>query len=254
MNHRTHRSISKVAGPRATTCLWLGALAMTLTAAVGCGEPNATVTIDNSGEAALVVEVNDLPKAMIEPGTFQTLSFPPGEYKFKLQSAGETLFDGMKTLEPSEVFGFGREYIWNPGGENRYAVCKVMYGSMIFGNAAEDAILKFAEQHTGQKADPARVEFFKIKRYAEPMPSTTWFEMPRGVMYTLKNPPESVYTRSGSTSRRALTRISKEDHRQLQTVYSIENPTESDVEILAEVAERALNSLEFLQPTGGTTL
>jgi hypothetical protein len=225
---------------------------MMLIVAVGCGEPNASVTIDNSGEAALVVEVNDEPKAMIEPGTFQTLSFPPGEYNFKVQAAGETLFEGTKTLEPSKSFGSGREYVWNPDGGNRYAVCKVVYGDMVFGSAAESAILKFAEQHTGQKADPTRVDFIKMKRYAEPMPADPWFELPLDCMYTLRNPPESVYTRGGSTARRALTRISKEDHHQLQTVFAVENPTESDLEILAEVTVRTLDSLEFLEPIEST--
>jgi hypothetical protein len=225
-----------------------GILAAAACGATGCGEPNATVVIDNGGAATMIVEVNDQPAAMIEPGEFKSLSYPPGDYKFVVQSGGETLFDGTKTLEPSERFGFGREYIWNPGGENRYAVCKVVYGDQIFGEAAQSAIVAFAEAHTGQKADPTRVEFIKVKRYAEPMPSSPWFELPRGVMYTLCNPPDHVYTKGGSDSRRALTRISKEDHAQLQNAHSVENPTEQDLGLLIEATERALDSLYELDP------
>lgn len=223
-------------------------LAIAVSGATGCGEPNAVVVIDNGGDATMVVDVNDQPAGVIEPGEFKSFSYPPGDYKFVIQSGGKTIFDGTKTLEPSEYFGFGREYIWNPGGQNRYAVCKVIYGSDLMSDLTNSAIVKFAEAHTGQKADPTRVEFIKLKRYAEPMPSSSWFELPRGIQYTLRNPPDEVYTRGGSTSRRALTRISKRDHAKLQNAHAVENPTPQDLEILHEVTERALDSLYDLEP------
>jgi hypothetical protein len=237
-----------VRAPRGQRLICFGILAAAACGATGCGEPNAVVVIDNGGAATMVVEINGQPAGMIEPGQFKSFGYPPGDYKFVIQSGGETLFDGTKTLEPSQRFGFGREYIWNPGGENRYAVCKVVYGDQLFSDMTNSAIVAFAEAHTGQKADPTRVEFIKLKKYAEPMPSSSWFELPPGVQYTLRNPPDTVYTRSGSDSRRALTRISREDHAQLKNAHSVENPSPYDLEILTEVTERALDSLYDLEP------
>jgi hypothetical protein len=233
---------------RGQRLIWFGILAIAACGATGCGEPNAIVVIDNGGAATMIVEVNDQPAGVIEPGQFKSFGYPPGDYKFVIKSGGETLFDGTKTLEPSEYFGFGREYIWNPGGENRYAVCKVVYGDQLFSDLTNSAIVKFAEAQSGQKADPTRVEFIQLKRHAEPMPSSSWFELPRGVQYTLRNPPDEVYTRNGSDSRRALTRISREDHAQLKNAHAIENPTPQDLEILNEVTGRALDSLYDLEP------
>jgi hypothetical protein len=224
----------------------MGALVLSLSGIVGCGEPAAVVFIDNGGQAAMVVEVDGQPAAMIEPGEHESLSFPPGDYKFHVKSGGETLFDGSKTLERSDRFGFGRQYVWNPGGEHRYAACKVVYGSTLVSDAAENAIVKFAEHQTGQKADPLKLQSLRLKRFAEPMPAASWFELPPGILYILTNPPEYVYSRTGSDSRRALTRISKQDHAELQRTRAVDNPSERDVQALAEATEKALDSLADL--------
>jgi hypothetical protein len=125
----------------------------------------------------------------------------------------------------------------------------VVYGSTVFSDQAEDSMVKFAEYYKGEKADPMMVEYIKMKRYAEPMPPTAWFELPSGVQFILREPPESVYSKHGSESRRVLTRVSAKDHAQLRHGHAIEQPTEQDVASLGNVTERVLDTLGNLPPS-----
>ena len=227
---------------------WYG-LFLPLCAALGCGEPSASIFIDNGFDQAMILQLDDKEAARIEPGQVGTISLPPGTYLCQVVCDGRTLFNGRKTIEPSESLGTGRQYVWNPGGDFRYAACKVIYGSLDIGEAAENAIVGFAETYSGQKADPTKLKFIQLKRYAEPMPATTWFELPAGISYVLRNPPEHVYSRTGSDSRRALTRISPDDHAQLQHFHALEQPSSNDVDNLFEVTQYALDSLENLTPS-----
>jgi hypothetical protein len=227
----------------------LGAIvALAIVAATGCGEPQVSIYVDNGGAEEMTVEVNSQTACTVPPGEHKAIHLPPGDYRFVVSRAGETLYDGMRTLEPSEHFGFGREYVWNPGREHFYAACKVDYGSRALKDAAQSAIVKLAEAHTGQKADPVHVEFLQLKRYAEPMPSTDWFELPRGIQYILRDAPEHVYTKTGSDTRRALTRVSRDVHELLLRTHAVEHPTPEDLEILRFASDEAIASLADLEP------
>jgi len=226
---------------------WLALLLATVLFAFGCGEPASSVYIDNGRDAPMVVKIDGQPAAMIEAGQFTLVRVMPGERHFHIQCAGETLFDGKKTLDTAKGFLSPRQYMFNPGGEHRYASCKVLYGSQAFADATQSAIVKFAEYQAGEKADPTRVEFSQIKRFAEPMPTDNWFELPGGISYILRDAPESVYTRSGSESRRVLTRISAVNHAQLVRCHAVESPTELDVITLVAAAEAAIDTLSQLE-------
>jgi hypothetical protein len=110
----------------------------------------------------------------------------------------------------------------------------------------DEAIVKFAEYYKGEQADPMLVEFIKMKKYAEPMPPTAWFELPSGVQFILREPPDSVYSRSGSETRRALTRVPAKDHSQLRRGHAIEKPSEKDLVALGSVTERVLDTMSNL--------
>jgi hypothetical protein len=219
-----------------------------MTAAIGCGEPSATVYIDNAGKATMIVKVDGQPAASIEAGEFTMLRLPPGEHKFHVSCGGRTLFDGTKTLDAPKRFASPRRYILSPDGQQRYAASKVVYGSQLFADATESAIVKLAEHHTGQKVDPIRLEFMQVKRFAEPMPASDWFELPRDVFYVLRAAPEVVYSRTGSDSRRVLTRISPQNHSQLWRGHAVKNPTERDLALLTMATENALDSMAELEP------
>lgn len=229
---------------------WLGLVALPLVAAAGCGEPNAAVIIDNAGNAsAMSVIIDGKEAGSVDANDYKMFWMPPGEHKFYLTSGGRTQFNGNKVLETSKSWGHGRKYVFNPRGNQRYAVCKVVYGDSFVTDNAENAMVKLAEHYKGQKVDPILVEYVKVKRYAEPMPAAAWFELPSGVQYILRDPPESVYSRYGSESRRVLTRISARDYAQLRRGYMIEDPTEQDLDSLANVTERVLDSLAQLPPS-----
>jgi hypothetical protein len=56
----------------------------------------------------------------------------------------------------------------------------------------------------------------------------------------LTDPPDTVYTQSSSEQRTVLTRIDPKDHAYLTGARLIKDPTEEEVEELAEVVERIL--------------
>jgi hypothetical protein len=229
---------------------WLGLVALPLLTATGCGEPNASVIIDNAGNGSpLSVAIDERPAGSIPAGDFKVYALPPGEHSFSIVSNGRTLFNGKKHLDTARSWGWGREYVFNPLGNQRYAVCKVVYGSSLFSEHTDDAVVKLAEYYRGEKVDPTLVEYVKIKKYAEPMPPAVWFELPSGVQFVLRQPPESMYSRYGSETRRALTRIPAKDHATLRRAHTIEKPTQEDLFALGNVTERALNSLDTLPPS-----
>jgi hypothetical protein len=219
-----------------------------MAAATGCGPPSAIVYIDNGGKAPMIVKVDGQPAASIEVGEFATLQLPPGKHNFHVRCAGQTLFDGIKTLDEPKGFASPRTYVFSPNGQQRYAACKVLYGSQLFSDAADSAIVKFAEHHTGEKVDPTRLEFVRMKRFAEPMPASDWFEVPGDVFYILRDAPEIVYSQTGSDTRRVLTRVSRENHAELWRAHATKEPTERDLALLANATETALDSMAKLEP------
>jgi len=229
---------------------WLCLLALPLAAAAGCGEPNSSVIIDNAGNhSPMSVAIDGQPAGTIPAGDFKTYDLQPGEHSFSIMSNGRSLFNGTKHLDTSRSWSWGREYVFNPLGNQRYAVCKVVYGSDLLSEHTDDAIVKFAEYYKGEKADPTMVEYIKIKKYAEPMPPTPWFELPSGVQFKLRQPPETVYSEYGSETRRALTRVSAKDHAALRRAHAVEKPTEQDLYALGDVTERTLDTLDNLPPS-----
>jgi hypothetical protein len=228
---------------------WFALVVVSLSVAAGCGEPAASVIIDNGGgRATMTVAVDGQQLATIPSGDFDSIFLPPGQHQFEIKIGGQCIFSGAKILAPSDTWGVGRRYVFNPPGNQRYAVCKVVYGNTLMTDTMEGAFVKFAEQYKGEKVDPTRMHYVKMKRYAEPMPPTAWFELPLGVAYVLSGPPEYVYSKSGSDSRRVLTRISPGDHSQLKRNHAIEQPTEKDLVNLAGVTERVLDTLGNLKP------
>lgn len=225
-------------------------LFLPLVLAAGCGEPNASVIIDNAGNRNLMsVAIDGQPAGSIPAEDFKIYYLPPGEHDFSLVSGGRKLFNGSKHLDTARSWGWGREYVFNPLGNQRYAVCKVVYGGDLISEHTDDAIVKFAEYYKGQAADPMLVEYVKMKKYAEPMPPAPWFELPSGVQFILREPPDSVYSKYGSETRRALTRVSSKDHAALRRGHAVEQPTEQDLIVLGSVTERVLNTMEDLPPS-----
>ena len=248
LNRLTTATQKYSATARLAALLILGVLTAS---SVGCGSATPRVIVDNTSSSPMIVKIDGKTAAKIPAHEFQTIPLVPGKYQFEVKSNGREVFKGMRIIEESDSSLASRNYLLCPHSNTGYAVCKVVYGSNAFGELASDAVVKLAEYHTGQKADKKKYAFQKIKTYAEPMRSTTWFEIPDFTGYILRDPPQVAYTRhGGSTSKRALTRISKADHARLKKFHRLENPTEADVDAFKAVTSRALDSLAQLEPTG----
>jgi hypothetical protein len=226
----------------------VAAVALVLCLAVGCGTPAASVIIDNTSPSTMTVKVDGKQAARIEGHSFQTIRLLPGSYEMEVEVGGRRVFKGLRTIEESDTVLAGKMYLFNPTAKERYAVCKVIYGGSLLSDATEDAFISLAEHYKGEKVDETKLQFYRIKKCAEPLPGGSWFALPGGISYILRDAPESVYTKSAETSRRVLTRISREDHSQLGKAHRIEEPTEKDLNNLVRVTERVLASMSELEP------
>lgn len=227
----------------------LGALLVSgIALSSGCQKAVPRVTIDNTGAGTMLVKVDGKEVAKIPEYGFQRIHLEPGAHDFEILVNGKQIFSGMRMIEESSSSLAARNYIFNPRSNQGYAVCKVVYGSTAFSEFSTDAMVKMAEYYSGEKLDKEKYAYLKIKPYAQPMKSSTWFELPSGVGYILHDPPQIAYTRGGSTSKRALTRISKADHQLLKRLHKVESPGPGDLEDLIAASVRTLDSLSQLEP------
>lgn len=240
---------SCVRSSRNKTQWLLGVLLLSVMAlSVGCEKAVPRVTVDNTGDSTMIVKVDGKEAARIPARGFQRIPLTPGTHNFEILADGKQIFSGIRMIEESNSSLAARNYIFSPRSNQGYAVCKVVYGSNAFSEFSSDAMVKMAEYYTGEKVDKEKYAYMKVKPYAEPMKSSTWFELPSGVGYILHDPPQVAYTRSGSTSKRALTRISKSDQQLLKQLHKIDSPNPGDLEDLIAVSARALDSLSQLEP------
>lgn len=223
-------------------------LGMLLTSFVGCGTPAASVIIDNTSPSTMIVKVDGKQAAKIDGNTFQTIRVLPGQYAIEVEVGGRRVFKGMPTIAESDSILAGKMYLFNPAAKERYAVCKVVYGGSLLGDAAEDAFISLAEHYKGEQVDQTKVQYHRIKRCAEPMPGGSWFELPGGISYILRDAPESVYSKSPETSRCVLTRISRDEHSRLSKAHRVENPTTDDLNQLTRITTSVLASMSRLEP------
>lgn len=228
---------------------WLSALALTICVASGCGNPAASVIIDNTSPSTMVVKIDGKTAARIDGHSFHTIRLMPGRYPMEIEVGGRRVFRGTRVVEEADGFLASKTYVFNPASSAKYASCKVVYGDSMLSEATESAIVTLAENYTGKKVDETRLKYIQVKRYAIPMPGSSWFELPGGISYILRDAPEYVYTRSAETSRRVLTRLPKDVHSRLRKAHRIENPTEQDLYALIDVTEEAIDSMSLLEPT-----
>ena len=250
MSHNYFGTESLNSRPNSDCRWWLkGVLLLSMIALVsGCEKAVPRVTIDNTGDSTMIVKVDGKEAAKIPPRQFQRIPLAPGTYNFEVIAEGRQIFSGMRMIEESSSTLAARNYIFNPRSDQGYAVCKVVYGSTAFSEFSTDAMVKMAQYYTGEELDKEKYAYLKVKPYAEPMKSSTWFELPSSVGYILHDPPQVAYTRGGSTSKKALTRISKADFVLLKKLHKIESPGPGDLEKLMAVSARALDSLSLLEP------
>jgi hypothetical protein len=214
---------------------WIVPLALLLIA--GCNLPPAAVWmyVDNTGESPLVVWVDGKEAAKVAAGEFEVVKCPPGEHEILVKCEGEMLLEGKYELAASEQFATARKYVLDPHKQARYAVYKAEYGSNPFKGMFRSAVLGAAKT----PVDETKLEYLDLLKRVEELPPATLVDASY-TQYMLTDPPESVMTKSSSVQRTVLARIDPKDHAFLRGARLIKDPTEEDVDALAEVIERIM--------------
>jgi hypothetical protein len=219
--------------PGGAKSLRLGLALVLAFGAVGCGSNNVWVYVDNGGQEPMVVTVDGKEEAAIAPGEFAKLEFEPGEKHFHVHSGDKVLFDGTKDLVKSDKLGVCRRYFFNPDNHNRYAIYTVQYGE----SPLEGLFDRLSDQSGADRQSTIRTAYQKLAKEIEVQPSDPWFEITASC-YVLSSPPEMVVTRGYTERRKVLTRVDRKDYDLLKAARSKENPTEEDLDALAEVVDR----------------
>jgi hypothetical protein len=202
----------------------------------GCNLPPAAVWlhVDNTGEETLTVTVDGKQLTKIKPGQSGPIKCPPGERKIVVKRSGEVFYEGTHDLKKSEKFGATRKYVLDPHGANHYAIFSAQYGSNPFQGMLQTAALKAGKS----KVSKEQIAYKELLKLVKELPPARIVDA-EYTDYVLKDPPESVHTRYGSTAERSvMTRIDPKDHAYLRGARQLKNPTRQEVEELADVIKR----------------
>jgi hypothetical protein len=219
----------------------LALLALLVFGGAGCGvlTPNGNVWVylDNGGDKPMVVTVDGQEEVTIAPGQFEKIEYPPGEKRFHVRCGDQVLFDGTQDLQPSDQFGVGRRYFFNPDHKHRYVILTAKYG----GSRLDGLVESYLKDKPTDAQSARREAYQKLAHEAKLLPSTAWFEIPTGA-YVLTPLPEVVMTRGYSERRTVLTRVDPADYDFLEAAQANQNPSKADLEALSEVVDRVLDS------------
>ena len=204
--------------------------------AVGCGGGDISVFVDNGGRKPMVVKIDGKEAATIQHGKHAKLEIAPGERKLQVDAGDSTIFSGTKEVKKSDKFLVSRRYLFNPDYGNRYLTYTVKYGSSPLGEMFKAALVGNPTDKEGK----LRLAYQEMLAMFKLMPATSWFEVPDGVM-VLQPPPESVRSKSRVATRTVLARVEEKDYDFLEAARKVSNPTERDVEKLADVLEKVFD-------------
>jgi hypothetical protein len=189
---------------RTTKTLQFSLISLLLLVSTSCniGPGEVWVVIDNSGTNPLIVEVDGKEAATIPVGDFKKLSYPPGEYQFRITSGDEVLCDLKRELVKSDRFGVARKYLFNPDKNNRYQTYQARYGGSRLDGLLQNTMLSYQKDE-------------QLKRQ---------FVMSRG-----------------SARRTVLARLDQQSYDRFKQMEKIENPTDEDIDTLDELLDEILS-------------
>jgi hypothetical protein len=222
---------------RTTRTFQLGLISLLLLVSTSCniGPGEVSVVIDNAGPKPLVVEVDGQEAATIPAGDFRKLSYPPGEYQFRITSGGEVLCDLKRELVKSDRFGVGRKYLFNPDKNNRYQTYQARYGSSRLDGVLQNTMLSYQKDEQLKRQYIYRQLLKEIKL----LPGDAWNDV-SGIEYVLEEPPEFVMSR-GTARRTVLARLDERSYERFKEMEKIEKPTDEDIDTLDELLDEILS-------------
>jgi hypothetical protein len=223
--------------PSGTAALRLSLLIVLALGSVGCGGGGVWVYVDNGGDEPMVVTVDGHEEATVAPGQCEKIVCQPGERQLQIRCGANVLFEGAKNLPESDSIGVSRRYLFNPDNRNRYRTYVVKYGSSPFEGlfkAREDSL-------SGTPQSQIHSVYKKLAAEPQLLPPDAWFEVPRGA-YVLQDAPQVVVTRGYTERRTVLARVDPKDYAFIAAARENKNPSEDDLDDLAEVVERVLDA------------
>jgi hypothetical protein len=222
---------------RTTKTLQFSLISLLLLVSTSCniGPGEVWVVIDNSGTNPLIVEVDGKEAATIPVGDFKKLSYPPGEYQFRITSGDEVLCDLKRELVKSDRFGVARKYLFNPDKNNRYQTYQARYGGSRLDGLLQNTMLSYQKDEQLKRQYIYRQLLKEIKL----LPGDAWNDV-SGIDHVLTEPPEFVMSR-GSARRTVLARLDQQSYDRFKQMEKIENPTDEDIDTLDELLDEILS-------------
>jgi hypothetical protein len=226
--------IRALLNPKTTS---ISVISLLLLASAGCSvSPGKVwVYIDNAGHQPLSVSVDGKQAATVQPGKFAELSYPPGDYQFRITSGDEVLCDLPRKLEKSDRFGVSRRYLFNPDKNNRYQTYTAKYGASRLDGVMQAGLLSYQKDPVIKR----QYIYKQLLKEVKLLPSDAWNDV-SGIDYVLSAPPDKVYSR-GTARRTVLWRISPRFYDQLKGMEKIDKPTDEDIDSLDDLLGEILS-------------
>jgi hypothetical protein len=193
-----------------------------------------TVYVDNGGREPLEVYFDGSHQGTVQPGTVLRVGCRHGPRHVRVMKGGQALLDEVKHLDGG-FFGKGK-YILNPGRENFYWHYRAEYAT------SHTAFRPQAfEPPPGQPRD-VRAEFSILANQVNVRKAEPWLDV-TGNDHVLEPPPRTVQVRgSERVHRDVVLRLPPADGQVLWQARQNQNPTDQDLNKLAEAVDRTLRS------------
>lgn len=221
----------------------------------GCGEiTDGYIYIDNTGNSAVTVLVDDVEMCQVEPGTFEKIMVKLGPHQITVKSSGRTIYSDTHVLDSGDRPFRRPTYLLNPDGTQRYCDISILYGDDYDMERRRDSLLQVADRVENQGDESARAEldrriakeFEEMSRDIVVFGDRPWirFETSSNVLTPVANTVYGSKRREGA-ERSALIRISKQWNAKIAKVLRVKKPTLRDLHRLAEVQSQVLELVPF---------
>jgi hypothetical protein len=197
--------------------------------------PDVWIYVDNGGTQPLEVTIDASQRTTVAPGNFALVKCHSGERRLQVNQGETHIFDEVKQLEPGGVNGVTK-YLLNPGLTRRYRTRVVEYSVVAFHVPSLDLDRAFfvVPGYVQSKYD-------ELARKPALLNAVPWQEI-SGCDYVLELEPNKI---EGTIheKRTVLGRVDKDDYAFIQEARRKANPTVEDLDALAEVVSRVLQSI-----------
>ena len=194
------------------------------------------VYIDNAGNQPLSVSVDGKPAATIEPGKFAELSYPPGDYQFRITSGDKCCAICLRKLEKSDRFGVSRQYLFNPDKINRYQTYHGQVRRQPIGRRDGSRHAQLPKR----SADQTPIHLQAASQRGQLLPTDAWNDV-SGIDYVLTAPPDKVMARQAPPGAPFCGGSATAIYEQLKGMEKIEKPTDEDIDSLDELLDEILS-------------